>query len=126
MIDIFISPAEGCGGFVILLDVTDELSGQVGRGSEDPPSNDIALNFGKPDFDLIKPARIGRRVMDPNAWIGVKKLQDIGFMCAQVVDHDVNFSALRLAGHDLAQKVDKLGGGLADDVAGASVQRTIQ
>jgi hypothetical protein len=91
-----------------------------------PPSNDIALNFGKPDFDLIKPARIGRRVMDPNAWIGVKKLQDIGFMCAQVVDHDVNFSALRLAGHDLAQKVDKLGGGLADDVAGASVQRTIQ
>jgi hypothetical protein len=79
MIDIFISPAEGCGGFVILLDVTDELSGQVGRGSEDPPSNDIALNFGKPDFDLTKPARIGRRVMDPNAWIGVKKLQDIGF-----------------------------------------------
>jgi hypothetical protein len=32
------------------------FSGQVGGGSEDSPSNDIALPFGKPDFDLIEPA----------------------------------------------------------------------
>ena len=113
MVDILISPAEGCGGFVVLLDVTDELSGQVGGGSEDSPSNDIALNFGKPDFDLIEPTRIGRSVMDPNGWIGLEELENIlGLMCAQVVDHDVNFSALRLAGHDLAQKVDKFGAGM--------------
>src|SRR5260221_3330142 len=52
-------------------------------------------------------------------------------MCAQVVSHDVNLSALSLTGDDLAQKVDKLGagmasGGLSHDVAGASVQRCIQ
>ena len=70
--------------------------------------------------------------MDPNGRIGVEKLEDIlGLMCAQIVGHDVNFSALRLAGNDLAQKVDKFDagmprGGLPDDVAGASVQRCIQ
>ena len=127
MVDILVSPAERRRGFVVLLDVANELSRQVGFGSEDSSSDDIALNFGKADFDLIEPTRIGWRVMDANGRIGVEELQNtLGFMCAQVVDHDVNFSALRLAGHDLAQKVDKLGGGLADDVAGASVQRTIQ
>ena len=132
MIGILKSPAEGCGGFVVLPDVTDQLSGEVGGRSEDSPSDDIALDFGKPDLDLIEPTRIGRGVMDPYGGIGLEELENIlGFMCAQVVGDDVNLSALRLAGDDLAQKVDKLGagmpsGGLAHDVAGASIQRCIQ
>jgi hypothetical protein len=70
--------------------------------------------------------------MDPNGWIVVEEIENsLGFMCAQVVGHDVNFSALRLAGHDLTQEVDKFGagmpsGGLTHDVAGASVQCGIQ
>ena len=69
--------------------------------------------------------------MDAYGWIGLEELENIlGFMCAQVVGHDVNFSALRLVGNNLAEKVDKLGagmssGGLSDDVTGASVQRGI-
>src|SRR5260370_26400637 len=35
MIGILKSPAEGCGGFVVLRDVTDQLSGEVGSRSED-------------------------------------------------------------------------------------------
>ena len=127
MIGILKSPTEGCGGFVVLLDVTDQLSGEVvGRG-EDSPSDDIALDFGKPDLDLIEPTRIGRGVMDSYGWIGLEELENIlGFMCAQVVGDDVNLSALRLAGDDLAEKVDKLDagmprGGLSQDVTGASV-----
>ena len=132
MIGILTTPAEGCCGFVILLDVTNELSGEVACGSEDSPSNDIALNFGKPDLDLIEPTGIGRGVMDPHRWIGLEELENIlGFMCAQVVGDDVNLSAIRLAGDDLIQKVDKLragmpSGGLSHDVTGASVQRCIQ
>ena len=70
--------------------------------------------------------------MDSYGWIGLEEPENLlGFMCAQVVGHDVNFSALRLAGNNLAEKVDKLGagmpsGGLADDVTGTSVQRVIQ
>src|SRR5260221_616637 len=106
MIDILKSPAEGRGGFVVLLDVADQLSGQVGCRSEDSASDDIALDFGKPDLDLIEPAGIGRGVMDSNRWIGLEELENIlGFMCAQVVSHDVNLSALRLTGDDLASHV---------------------
>jgi len=132
MVDILVSPPEGCCGFVVLLDVADELSRQIGFGSEDSSSNDMALNFGKPDFDLIEPARIGRSVMNPNGRIGVEELENaFGFMCAQVVGHDVNLFARRLTGDDLAQKVDKFDAGmpsrlLTDDVAGASIQRCIQ
>ena len=132
MVDILVSPPEGCCGFVVLLDVADELSRQIGFGSEDSSSNDMALNFGKPDFDLIEPARIGRSVMNPNGRIGVEELENVfGFMCAQVVGHDVNLFPRRLTGDDLAQKVDKFDAGmpsrrLTDDVAGASIQRCIQ
>jgi hypothetical protein len=77
MIGILTTPAEGCCGFVILLDVTNELSGEVACGSEDSPSNGIALNFGKPDLDLIEPARIGRSIMDPNGWVGLEELENI-------------------------------------------------
>src|SRR5258707_2165681 len=72
MIDILKSPAEGSGGFVVLLDVADQLSGQVSCRSEDPASDDIALDFGKPDLDLIKPAGIGRGVngFEPLDWLG--------------------------------------------------------
>ena len=70
--------------------------------------------------------------MDPYRWIGLEELENIlGFMCTQVVGDDVNLSAIRLAGDDLIQKVDKLragmpSGGLSHDVTGASVQRCIQ
>src|SRR5258708_7465377 len=99
MIDILKSPAEGSGGFVVLLDVADQLSGEISCRSEDPASDDIALDFGKPDLDLIEPTGIGRGVMDPYGWMGLEELENIlGFMCAQVVGHDMNLSTLRLAG----------------------------
>ena len=116
----------------MLLDVTKELSRQVRFGGEDSSSNDSALNFGKPDFDLVEPTRIGRRVVESNCRMGVQELKNtLGFVRAQVVDHDMNFSASRLAGHDGAQKVDKFDagmpvGGLTDDVAGASIQCGIE
>ena len=94
MIGILVSPAEGCGGFVVLPDVTDQLSGEVGCRSEDSASDDISLDFGKPDLDLIKPTGIGRGVVDPHRWIGLEELENVlGFMCAQIVGDDVNLSA---------------------------------
>src|SRR5258705_8420266 len=114
MIDNLKSPAEGSGGFVVLLDVADQLSGEISCRSEDPASDDIALDFGKPDLDLIEPTGIGRGVMDPYGWMGLEELEKIlGFLCNQVAGYDMNLSTLRLAGDDLAQKVDKLGAGMA-------------
>jgi len=124
MIDILKSPAEGSGGFVVLLDVADQLSGEISGRSEDPASDDIALDFGKPDLDLIKPAGIGRGVMDfePLDWLGGTRKTFLVLCALKLSSHDVNLAALRLTGDDLAQKVDKLGagmasGGLSHDVA---------
>src|SRR5258705_8861286 len=83
MVNILISPAKGCRGFVVLLDVAEELSRQVSFGSEDSSINDRALNFRKPDFNLVEPTRIGRRVMEPNCRIGVKELKKHPWFCAR-------------------------------------------
>ncbi len=53
LVNILISPMEGCGGFVVLFDVTKELSRQVRFGGEDSSSNDSTLNFGQ-TFDLVE------------------------------------------------------------------------
>ena len=83
MVNILISPVEGCRGFVVLLDVTKELSREIRFGSEDSSSNDSALNFRKPDFDLVEPTGIGRRIMEPNCWIGVEEFKNtLGFVRA--------------------------------------------
>ena len=132
MIGILISPAEGSSGFVVLADVTDQLCGKVADGSENSARDDISLNFGKPDLHLIEPTRIGRSVVEAKRGIFLEELENLlGFMRAQVVDDEVNFSTLGLAGHDLAQKINKLdtgmsGGGLSHDVAGAGIERRIQ
>ena len=132
MSDVFVDPTDRGRSFVVVADVAHELARKILYGSEDTSRNNVALNLGKPNFDLIEPTGIGRGVMDPYGWMGLEELENIlGFMCARVVGHDMNLSTLRLAGDDLAEKVDKLGagmasGGLSHDVAGASVQRCIQ
>ena len=58
---------KGVAGFVVLLDVTKELSREVSFGSEASSSNDRALKFRKPHFDLVELTRIGKLVMEPTA-----------------------------------------------------------
>jgi hypothetical protein len=56
----------------------------------------MALNFGKPDLNLIKPTGIGWYLMDSYGWIDLEELENtLAFMYAQVVGHDVNFPRLR-------------------------------
>ena len=69
--------------------------------------------------------------MDPDGWIGIEELENtLGFMCAQVIGHEVNFSALsRLAMVWPKKSTNRTGmpsGGFSQGVAGASVQGGIQ
>ena len=48
--------------------------------------------------------------MDPYGWMGLEELENIlGFVCAQVVGHDMNLSNLRLAGGELKRCVEIAG-----------------
>jgi hypothetical protein len=57
--DIFVDPADGRSGFVIVADVTHQLAREIRNGSEDTSRNNLALNLGKPNFHLVEPAGVG-------------------------------------------------------------------
>jgi hypothetical protein len=62
-VGISIGPFEGFGAFVVDFDIAGDFAGEVGFGSKDSAGDQIALNFGEPDFDLIEPGRVSRGVM---------------------------------------------------------------
>jgi hypothetical protein len=87
----------------VVADVTDQLCGKVDWRTKTSVRDDISLDCGKPGVHLVEPTRIGRSVVDPNRWFFQEALENLlGFMRAQVVDDEVNFSTLGLAGHELA------------------------
>jgi hypothetical protein len=49
-----------------LTDVAHKFSLEIGHRSKNAAGDDIALDFGKPQFDLVEPGGISRRVMDRN------------------------------------------------------------
>jgi hypothetical protein len=64
---IVVRPQERCGVGVVLLDVREELSLEIERGGEDAPCNAIALELAEPQFDLVEPGAVRRRVMQLDA-----------------------------------------------------------
>ena len=79
--DIFIDPTEGGRSFVVVADVAHKLGREILYGIEDTSRNNVALNFGKPNFDLVKPTGVGRDVVDPNSRIGLKDFRNsLGFV----------------------------------------------
>jgi hypothetical protein len=59
MTDILVDPADRSRGFVVVADVAHELARQILYRSKDSSRNNVALNLGKPNFDLVEPARVG-------------------------------------------------------------------
>lgn len=116
----------------MVTDVFHDLSRQVTLRGENASGNDIALNFGEPDLDLIEPGGIGRSVVDREVWIGFEEFGDsFGFVSREVIGDHMDFFSFRLSGDQLAEKGDKLGAGmvvgrLANDLATAGVQCCIK
>jgi len=49
-----------------LAEVPHELSAQIGDGGEDATGDDVALDPGEPQFDLVEPGRVSRREVQPD------------------------------------------------------------
>ena len=78
---ITIGPFERPGGFVVMTNVTHDFSGEIVLEGEDASGDQITLDFGQPDFDLIEPGRVGGRVMQGEVGIGLKEFGDaFGFV----------------------------------------------
>jgi len=48
-----------------LADVPHERSAQIADGGEDATGDNVALDPGEPQFDLVEPGRVSRREVQP-------------------------------------------------------------
>ena len=113
-VSISIGPFEGLGAFVVDLDIASNFAGQVGFGSKDAAGDQIALNFGEPDFDLIEPGRVSRGVMELNIGMSGEELRHgLGLVRRKVVGDDVDLLALGLGGDHICEKGHELRAGVA-------------
>src|SRR6218665_991150 len=60
-----------------------------------------------------------------------ERVNQLGLVCREVVDDDVNFLAARLMGHDVGEEGDELGrgmprGGLAQNFTGLGIEGGVQ
>jgi len=60
---IAVDPLHGFGRAVVLADVAHELALEIGHGGEDAAGDDIALDLGEPEFNLVEPGRVRRGVV---------------------------------------------------------------
>jgi hypothetical protein len=54
------------GRLDVLADVPRELSAQIGDGGDDATGDDVALDPGEPQFDLVELGRVSRREVQPD------------------------------------------------------------
>ena len=54
--------------------VTHDFSFEIKPGTENAPGNHIALELGKPEFDLVEPGRVSGGVMEGDLRMALQKL----------------------------------------------------
>ena len=64
MCGIAVGPLYGLGSAVVGADVAHEISREIFNGGEDSSGDNLPLDLGEPDLDLVEPGRIGRSVME--------------------------------------------------------------
>src|SRR3981081_3657002 len=95
-----ISPFDRSGGFVVMTDVTKDFSSEIIDGGKDASPDDMPLNFCEPDFDLVKPGRVGGCKMNAELRvIGQKVVDEFGFMGRKIIRDDMDLASAGLGGH---------------------------
>ena len=115
-----------------MLDVAHQFPAQVGDRGEDAPRRDVALDLREPEFDLIEPRRIRRRVMEMDGRMCHQEGPDLlRFVGREIVHDDVHLASSGLCLDDGLQEADKFRArvprrGVAHHFARSGVERGIQ
>jgi hypothetical protein len=118
-----VGPQERCGVPVVLLDVREELSLEIERGREDASRNAIALELTEPEFDLVEPGAVRRRVIQLNARVLCQpRLYGCRLVRREVVDNEVDRFPSIPAGR-LIEERHKLRRAVARDAVPADLPR---
>jgi hypothetical protein len=95
-------------------DVTKDFSSKILHGGKDASGDDLPLDLGEPDLDLVKPRRVGGGKMNADLGMtGQKVVDELGFMSREIVSHDVDLASEGLGSYNLGKKVDELRAGMA-------------
>jgi hypothetical protein len=109
-----VSPFDGGGSLVVVPDVTNDFSSEIVDGGKDASDDNLPLDLGEADFDLVNPRRIGGCKMHADLrMMGQKVLDELSFRGREVISDDVDLGSEGLGGHHLGKKVDELGAGMA-------------
>src|SRR5215467_10545805 len=104
---IFVRPFNGNCFAIIGADVAHNFAIEIFDRTEDAAGDEVSLDFGEPDFDLIEPGGVSGRVMNPHFGMTSQKIADrFGLMGAQVIADDMDGLLLRLASDESLQKRD--------------------
>lgn len=97
-----------------MADVAHEFLLEVFDRREDASRDDIALDLGEPELDLVQPRRVGRREMQAHRRMGLQKFGDPrGLVRREIVRNHMDLHALGLIGHEVRQERDELLEGVA-------------
>jgi hypothetical protein len=127
-----VSPFDGSSSLVVVPNVTKDFSSEIVDGGKDASGDNLPLDLGEPDFDLVKPRRIGGCKMHADlGMMGQKVLDELSFMGREVISDDVDLASEGLGGHHLGKKVDELGAGmalsrLAKDFSAAGIKGSVK
>src|SRR6218665_2644566 len=90
-------PLHGLGWLVVLAGVAHGLSLEIGYRSEYAASGNVALDLREPQLNLVVSWRVGRREVHTQVlMLTEERVNQLGLVCREVVDDDVNFLAARL------------------------------
>lgn len=115
-----------------MTNVAHQFLGKVFDRREDTSRDDVALNLGEPEFDLVEPRGVGRREMQMHLRVGLQKFGDPrGLVRREIVRNHMNFQARGLSGHEVRQEGDELLGRVpvgrfAQDFARLRIERGVQ
>ena len=132
MARIEVLPFHGSGRLVVIADVAHELSLQIGHRGKDAASDDVTLDLGEPQFDLVEPRAVGRSEVQVNLrMLGKEGLDQFGLVSREIVGDDMDLLAARLVDDQVGQKGDELSRGmpscrLAEHYTGLGVEGRIQ
>ena len=94
---IAIGPLDRFRSAVVMPDIAHELAGEIGDGGKDTECDDVTLDLGEPDFNLVEPGRVGRREVQMHiGMLGQEITDPLSLMSREVVENDVDLFPLRL------------------------------
>jgi hypothetical protein len=107
LMNLAFCPDEGCGGLVVAGDEGVDMGDELGDACKGCARERLACEDREPDFDLVEPGSMGRRVVEPDVLMTLQPHVSFGLVRREIVEHHVDF-AIPMSGDDLVHEVEEL------------------